>query len=222
MGKENSTEIFASFRHRNCSSLSLTRVSNNMPIELKKGAPLKKGINLTKLTDERGMALEQIYIGLGWDVTGPGIDLDASVACLTTSEKLLANEWFVFYNNLTSPDGQTIVHSGDNRTGQGEGDDESLRLDLTRIPPQVVKILLIISIHDANGKNFTNVQNAFFRIVNSKTNQETHRLDLSAGQAGQTECLIFAEVVREGNGWGIKPVCYSIPSLSALIGNIQV
>merc|ERR1719282_592679 len=178
-----------------------------MPINLKKG-----GINLTKLTDERGVALEQIYIGLDWD---------ACIACLTAQEKLLADEWFIFYNNLTSPDRQTIVHSGDNRSGQGEGDDEHIRINLSQVPPQVVKILLIISMHDAKGMNLSQVQNAFFRIVNSQNNQETHRLDLTSGQAGQTECLIFAEVVREQSGWAIKPVCYNIPSLSALLGNLQ-
>ena len=193
-----------------------------MPIQLQKGKPLSKGINLTKLTDERGQSLTQIYIGLGWDVQ-PGVncDLDASIAGLTAREKLLADEWFVFYNNLTSPDRQAIVHSGDNRTGEGEGDDESIKVDLTLIPPQITKLLLVVSLHDAQGKNFTHVNNAFFRIVDARTGKETHRLDLSAGQGGTTECLIFAEVVREGAGWGIKPVCYSIPSLSALIGNIQ-
>merc|ERR1712232_628870 len=182
---------------------------------------LQKGINLTKLQDSRGNGLSRIYIGLGWDVTGTGVDLDACVAGLTPNEKLLGDQWFVFYNNLKSPDGQAIVHSGDNKTGQGEGDDESIRIDLNLIPPQIAKLLLVISIHDAKGKNFTHVKNAFFRIVDMNTNQETHRLDLSSGQGGTTECLIFAELVREGPGWGIKPVCYQIPTLSALLGNIS-
>merc|ERR1712224_1188621 len=87
-----------------------------------------------------------------------------------------------------------------------KGDDESVRIDLTLVPPQVSKMLLVISIHDAQGKNFTHVQNAFFRIVDANTNQETHRLDLSSGQGGQTECLIFAEIIRQGPGWNISPV----------------
>merc|ERR1711862_952650 len=94
----------------------------------------------------------------------------------------------------------------------------SVRIDLTLVPPQVSKMLLVISIHDAQGKNFTHVQNAFFRIVDANTNQETHRLDLSSGQ---TECLIFAEIIRQGPGWNISPVCYAIPSLGALLGNLQ-
>uniref|UniRef100_A0A7S4MGL0 TerD domain-containing protein n=1 Tax=Vannella robusta TaxID=1487602 RepID=A0A7S4MGL0_9EUKA len=193
-------------------------LQHKMPINLKKG-----GINLTKLQDSRGVGLSQIYIGLGWDMA-PGngnIDLDACIAGLGANDKLLADEWFVFYNNLTSPDRVSIVHNGDNKTGQGDGDDESINIDLTKIPPQVVKLLVIISMHDAQGKNFTQVQNAFFRIVDANTKQETHRLDLSAGQGGTTECLIFAEIVRDQGGWSIKPVCFSVPSLGALLGNLQ-
>merc|ERR1712000_727587 len=193
-----------------------------MPIILEK-PKAGGGINLTKLTDARGAALTNIYIGLGWDVQqGVNCDLDACIAGLTAQEKLLSDQWFIFYNNLTSPDGgRAIAHSEDNRTGQGEGDDESIKIDLNAIPPQITKLLLVVSLHDAHGKNFTHVTNAFFRIVDMKTNQETHRLNLSSGEGGNTECLIFAEVVREGPGWGIKPVCYQIPSLSALLGNIQ-
>merc|ERR1711879_12669 len=169
------------------------------------------------------VGLSKIYIGLGWDMAqGAGnIDLDACVAGLGANDKLVADEWFVFYNNLTSPDRQSIVHNGDNKTGQGEGDDESVVIDLTKIPPQVVKLLLIVSMHEAQGRNFTQVQNAFFRVVDATTNQETHRLDLSAGQGGNTECLIFAEIVRDQGGWSIKPVCFSVPSLAALLGNLQ-
>merc|ERR1711862_634855 len=178
---------------------------------------------ISQNSDARGAALTNIYIGLGWDVQqGVNCDLDACIAGLTAQEKLLSDQWFIFYNNLTSPDGgRAIAHSGDNRTGQGEGDDESIKIDLNAIPPQITKLLLVVSLHDAQGKNFTHVTNAFFRIVGMKTNQETHRLNLSSGEGGNTECLIFAEVVREGPGWGIKPVCYQIPSLSALLGNIQ-
>mmetsp|Transcript_40721 Transcript_40721/g.62640 ORF Transcript_40721/g.62640 Transcript_40721/m.62640 type:complete len:190 (+) Transcript_40721:43-612(+) len=189
-----------------------------MPISLKKG-----GINLVKLEDASGVGLTRIHIGLGWDMApGSGnVDLDASIAGLGANDKLVADEWFVFYNNLTSPDRVSIVHNGDNKTGEGEGDDESISVDLTKIPPQVTKLLVIISMHDANGRNFTQVSNAFFRIVDANTNRETHRLDLSAGQGGTTECLIFAEIVRDGRSWAIKPVCFSVPSLAALIGNLQ-
>merc|ERR1712110_1315395 len=188
----------------------------NMPINLQKNS------GPSQLNNARGQALTNIYIGLGWDVaSGCNVDLDASVAGLGSNEKLLGNEWFVFYNNLSTPDRRSIVHSGDNRDGRGSGDDESIKIDLMSIPPQITKLLVIISMHDANGKNFTHVQNAFFRIVDTSSNQETHRCDLSAGQGGQTECLIFAEIVRAGPGWSINPVCYSIPSLGALLNNLQ-
>lgn len=183
---------------------------------------LQKGINLTKLQDSRGVGLQNIYIGLGWDMAqGVNLDLDACVACLGANDKLLADEWFIFYNNLQSPDRKAVVHSGDNRTGQGDGDDESIKIQLPAIPQNVAKLLLIVSLHDAQGKNFTHVQNAFFRIVDMNTNQETHRLDLSSGQGGTTECLIFAEIVRDQGGWSVKPVCFSVPSLGALLGNLQ-
>eukprot|EP01023_Acetabularia_acetabulum_P021665 TRINITY_DN21413_c0_g1_i1.p1 TRINITY_DN21413_c0_g1~~TRINITY_DN21413_c0_g1_i1.p1 ORF type:complete len:215 (+),score=26.68 TRINITY_DN21413_c0_g1_i1:30-647(+) len=187
-----------------------------MPINLAKGSAPRR------LENAQGAGLTNIYVGLGWDVGhNANIDLDASIAGLDARDKLPGSEWFVFYNNLTSPDRQSIVHSGDNRDGQGDGDDESIRINLAAIPPNITKLLVIISMHDAKGMNFTHVQNAFFRIVDMNTNQETHRLDLSAGQGGQTECLIFAEIIRTPNGWNISPVCYSIPSLSALLGNIQ-
>ena len=183
------------------------------PINLSKGGG---AISLAK-------TLSKLTVGLGWDmIRGRAeLDLDASIAGLTANSKLLQNEWFIFYNNLQSPDRRSVVHSGDNRTGQGEGDDESIKIDLNAVPQDISKLLLIISLHDANGLNFTSVRGAFFRIVDMNTNIETHRLDLSAGQGGSTECLIFAEIIRGPGGWSISPVCYSIPTLSALLGNLQ-
>eukprot|EP00012_Vannella_robusta_P004860 CAMPEP_0206195106 /NCGR_PEP_ID=MMETSP0166-20121206/7623_1 /ASSEMBLY_ACC=CAM_ASM_000260 /TAXON_ID=95228 /ORGANISM="Vannella robusta, Strain DIVA3 518/3/11/1/6" /LENGTH=187 /DNA_ID=CAMNT_0053612263 /DNA_START=28 /DNA_END=591 /DNA_ORIENTATION=- len=187
-----------------------------MPINLQKGSAPQQ------LRNAQGGNLSQIYIGLGWDMApNCKVDLDASVACLGANDKLAGSEWFIFYNNLTSPDRRAVCHSGDNRTGQGEGDDESIKIDLNAVPPNITKLLLVISMHDANGMNFTSVRGAFFRIVDMNTNQETHRLDLSSGQGGTTECLIFAEIIRTPQGWNISPVCYSIPTLSALLGNLQ-
>lgn len=187
-----------------------------MPIQL------KKGINLTKLTDGN-IPLSKIHLGLGWDLAqGAGnVDLDASVACFGANNKLVADEWFIFYNNLRSPDGgQSIVHNGDNKTG--EGDDESISIDLTRLPPEVVKVLIIVSMHNAQGRNFTMVQNAFLRVVDQNTNKETHRLELSSGQGGNTECLIFAVIVRDQGGWSIKPICFSVPSFDFFNNNVNI
>jgi tellurium resistance protein TerD len=186
-----------------------------MPINLQKGGP---AINLSKAN---GQALTNIYVGLGWDTDQSGVDLDASVACLTAQDKLLDNSFFIFYNNLRSPDG-SVVHSGDNRDGRGDGDDESIRINLAAVPPPIVKIILIVSMHNAGGRSFRNVKNAFFRIVDSATNQETHRCDLSAGQGGATECLVFAELLRQPQGWVVNPVCVSVPSLGAIVQNFSV
>lgn len=187
-----------------------------MPINLQKGGAPQQ------LRNNAGGGLTQIYIGLGWDmVPNCNVDLDASVAALGPNDKLAGDQWFVFYNNLRSPDGRAIVHNGDNRDGQGDGDDESISIDLNAVPQNVNKLLLIISMHDSKGMNFTQVRGAFFRIVDVNTKQETHRLDLSAGQGGTTECLIFAEIIRSPGGWSISPVCFSIPSLGALLGNLS-
>lgn len=187
-----------------------------MPINLQKGGGAQQ------LRNSGGGALSNIYIGLGWDMApNCNVDLDASVAVLGPNDKLLGDPWFVFYNNLKSPDGRAVVHQGDNRDGKGEGDDESILIDLNAIPPNSNKLLLIISMHDSKGMNFTQVRGAFFRIVDANTRQETHRLDLSAGQGGNTECLIFAEIIRGQGGWQISPVCYSIPNLGALLGNLS-
>merc|ERR1711907_154867 len=193
-------------------------IFSNMPINLQKGGP---AINLEKQgPGGQRSAMTSIYLGLGWDTDQSGVDLDASVACLTSNDKLLDRGFFVFYNNLRSPDGN-VVHSGDNRTGQGDGDDESIRINLQALPPQCVKILLIISINNANGRTFTNVRNAFFRIVDAGSNQETHRCNLSAGQGGNTECLVFAEILRSGQGWSINPVCVPVPTLGAIVNNFS-
>jgi tellurium resistance protein TerD len=185
-----------------------------MPINLQKGGP---AINLSK----GNQPLTEIYVGLGWDVEqGGAIDLDASVACLGHNDKLVADEFFVFYNNLKSPDG-SVVHSGDNKDGQGEGDDESIKINLAALPATVVKILLIVSISNANGKTFKNIKNAFFRIVDPLNNQETHRCDLSNLQNGNTECLVFAEIIRSPIGWAVNPVCVPVPTLQVIVNNFS-
>merc|ERR1712137_517757 len=189
-----------------------------MPINLQKGGG---PINLAKQGPGGQISqLTNIFIGLGWDCDAAGVDLDASVACLTSNDKLLNDQFFVFYNNLRSPDG-SVVHHGDNRTGQGDGDDESITINLAQMPPPVVKILLIVSMHQANGRTFNNVRNAYFRIVDTNSRQETHRCDLSSGQAGNTECLVFAELLRTPQGWAVKPVCIPIPTLSVIVNNFS-
>ncbi|KNE80328.1 chemical-damaging agent resistance protein C [Streptomyces fradiae] len=152
--------------------------------------------------------LTQVLVGLGWDArstTGAPFDLDAS-ALLCRDGRVLGDEYFVFYNNLTSPEG-SVEHTGDNLTGEGDGDDESLLLDLTKVPAQVDKIVFPVSIHDADvrGQTFGQVSNAFIRVVNQADGAELARYDLSEDASGET-AMIFGEVYRYGGEWKFRAV----------------
>lgn len=166
--------------------------------------------------------LSQITVGLGWDLLRgrADMDLDASIAGLTANSKLLQNEWFIFYNNLQSPNG-SVVHAGDARIGSGgQQDDESIDLDLTQIPPQIVKILVIVSIHNAGSRSFADLQHAYLRLIDKTNGKETHRLELN--QFGNNQCMVLAEINRNQRGWEISPVCLGVPSLDVLVNNIQL
>src|SRR5690349_5151268 len=132
---------------------------------------LSKGGNVS-LTKEAGPGgLNKVYAGLGWDIrttTGADFDLDASALLLDAGGKVLSDQHFVFYGNLTSPDG-TVAHTGDNLTGEGEGDDEVINMDLAGMAAEVDKIIVPVSIYEADsrGHNFGQVSNAFIRIVNA-------------------------------------------------------
>src|SRR5207253_5495425 len=123
--------------------------------------------------------LSAVLVGLGWDVrttTGADYDLDASALLLNGSGKVVSDAHFVFYNNLTSPDG-SVEHTGDNLTGEGEGDDESILINLAMVPPQVERIVFPVSIYEADvrGQSFGQVSNAFIRVVNQADNNELAR-----------------------------------------------
>ena len=135
-----------------------------MAISLQKGGRF----NLTKSEP----ALKKIYIGLGWDTqAGYNLDLDASVFMLNAAGKLPQDEFFVFYNNLKSPDG-AVQHTGDNRTGIGDGDDELIMAHLGLLDDRVAEILVVITMHDAATKrqNFGTVHNAYIRLVDVDSN----------------------------------------------------
>ena len=127
--------------------------------------------------------LSKILVGLGWDTnssdTGAEFDLDASAFLLGASGKVENEKNFVFYNNLTSADG-SVVHTGDNRTGEGEGDDEAIKIDLSKISPNVKEIDIVVTIHEANARrqNFGMVKNSFMRIVDERSGKEIARYDL--------------------------------------------
>ncbi|MFK0290792.1 TerD family protein [Streptomyces sp. NPDC090442] len=152
--------------------------------------------------------LTQITVGLGWDArstTGAPFDLDAS-ALLCGSGRVLGDEYFVFYNNLKSPEG-SVEHTGDNLTGDGEGDDETILIDLTQVPERVDAIVFPVSIHEADlrGQSFGQVSNAFIRVVNQADGGELARYDLSEDAAGET-AMIFGEVYRRNGEWKFRAV----------------
>lgn len=171
------------------------------------GVTLSKGGNVS-LTKE-APNLTAVSVGLGWDVrdtTGGDFDLDASAIGLDSNKKSVDDLFFVFYNNLRSPDG-AIEHTGDNRTGEGEGDDESIDIDLVALSPKVESIVFPVSIHDADslGQNFGQVVNAFIRVVDRADNRELARFDLSEDASTET-AMVFGELYRRGLEWKFRAI----------------
>ncbi|HEX8127008.1 MAG TPA: TerD family protein [Allosphingosinicella sp.] len=168
---------------------------------------LAKGANVSLSKEEPGLA--NIVIGLGWDTRatdGEGFDLDASAFLLGETGKVRGDHDFIFYNQLRSSDG-SVEHTGDNRTGEGDGDDEQIKVDLSRVPADVHKAAVVVTIHEgeARRQNFGMVQNAFMRIVNAATGREISRYDLSEDYSIET-ALIFGEVYRHGGEWKFRAV----------------
>ena len=175
-----------------------------MAINLSKG----ERISLEKVSP----GLVQIFIGLGWDInvtdTGGDFDIDASLFLLDSNDKLISDKHFIFYNNLTSPDPEKSVQQrGDNRTGAGEGDDEIVDVNLKTVPPEVTKMALTVTIHEAEKRhqNFGQVSNAFVRIVNSEKEEEIIRYDLTEDFSVET-ALIMAELYRKDGEWRMNAV----------------
>ncbi|MCH5671499.1 TerD family protein [Streptomyces gilvus] len=171
------------------------------------GVSLGKGGNVSLSKEAPG--LSAVLVGLGWDVrttTGADYDLDASALLLNASGKVASDLHFVFYNNLTSPDG-SVEHTGDNLTGEGEGDDESIKVNLAAVPPEIDRIVFPVSIHeaDARGQSFGQVRNAFIRVVNQANGQEIARYDLSEDASSET-AMLFGELYRHGGEWKFRAV----------------
>ena len=168
---------------------------------------LNKGGNVSLSKSDPG--LRKISVGLGWDVRateGAGFDLDASVFLLTDSGRVRSDSDFIFYNNLRSADG-SIEHTGDNLTGEGEGDDEQIRVDLSAVPADIAKLAFSVTIHDAEARrqNFGQVSTAFIRVVNSETDNEIVRYDLSEDASTET-AMVFGEVYRNSGEWKFRAV----------------
>jgi tellurium resistance protein TerD len=172
-----------------------------MAISLQKGG----NVNLSK----EAPGLTKLLVGLGWDARstdGAAFDLDGAVFLLNAQGKVRSDADFVFYNNLKSADG-AVVHSGDNTTGAGEGDDETLNIDLSKVSADVDKIAVCVTIHEAEARrqNFGMVSKAYVRCVNAGDNKEIARYDLS--EDGSTEsAMIFGEVYRAGTDWKFRAI----------------
>ena len=154
--------------------------------------------------------LKNIKVGLGWDAnatdTGAEFDLDASLFLVGKDGKVLSDSHFIFYNNATSPDG-AVVHQGDNRTGEGDGDDEVIEIDLSKVAPEVDKIIFTVTIDEADsrGQNFGQVNNSFIRILNQAGEVEITKYELDEDYSSET-AINFGELYRKNNGWNFKAV----------------
>ena len=168
---------------------------------------LSKGGNVSLSKEAPG--LKAILIGLGWDARatdGGDFDLDASAFLLKEDGKVRSDSDFIFYNNLKSADG-SVEHTGDNLTGEGEGDDEAIKVSLDKVPQDVQRISVTVTIHDAESRrqNFGMVSNAFIRVVNQADNKEIARFDLSEDMSTET-AMIFGDLYRHNNEWKFKAV----------------
>ncbi|NJK38972.1 MAG: TerD family protein [Oscillatoriales cyanobacterium RM2_1_1] len=173
-----------------------------MSINIRKG----ERINLAK----EAPGLIKAGIGLGWDVnatdTGAPFDLDASVFMLGSDGKIPQDEYFVFYNNLISPD-QAIHHLGDSRTGEGGGDDETIEIDLTKINPTIEELIFVVTIHDADQRrqNFGQVRNSFIRIYDAVTSTEVIKYDLEEDFSREA-AVEFGRLYKKTGEWRFQAV----------------
>ncbi|MCA5932376.1 TerD family protein [Pectobacterium versatile] len=172
-----------------------------MAVSLVKGG----NVSLTKEAPTMNIAM----VGLGWDsrvTDGQAFDLDASVFMVGEDGKVLSDANFIFFNNKLSPCA-SVEHQGDNRTGEGDGDDEQVKIHLAKVPAEVKKLVFSVTIYDAEGRkqNFGMVSNSFMRVYNNDTGAEIARFDLSEDASTET-AMIFGELYRNGTEWKFKAV----------------
>jgi tellurium resistance protein TerD len=172
-----------------------------MAISLTKGS----NVNLSK----ESPGLNKIVVGLGWDARvtdGAAFDLDASAFLVKMDGKVRSDNDFCFYNNKVVADG-AVKHAGDNLTGAGDGDDETVKIELAKIPADLDKVVFAVTIHEAETRkqNFGQVSHAFIRVVNEENGQEIARYDLSEDASVET-AMIFGEIYRIGTEWKFKAV----------------
>ena len=172
-----------------------------MAVSLVKGG----NVSITKEAPTMNIAMA----GLGWDARvtdGQGFDLDASVFMVGEDGKVLNDSSFIFFNNKLSACG-SVEHQGDNRTGEGDGDDEQIKIDLAKVPAEVKKLVFAVTIYDAEARkqNFGMVSNSYMRIYNNDNGTEIARFDLSEDASTET-AMIFGELYRHGAEWKFKAV----------------
>jgi tellurium resistance protein TerD len=168
-----------------------------MAINLQKGQ--RESINAPKFT-----------VGLGWDTnsssTGTAYDLDASIFVMGDNKKILSDSHFVFYNNPKTPDG-AVEHTGDNLTGDGDGDDEQIKVDLSKIDAKASEICIVVTIHDAEVRkqNFGQVRNSYIRIFDSNSNAELLKYELEEDFSIET-AIEFGRIYKRGTDWKFEAV----------------
>lgn len=167
---------------------------------------LSKGGNVSLSKEAPG--LDAVMVGLGWDVRatdGQDFDLDASAFLLKGDGKVRADTDFCFYNNKDI--GGAVIHQGDNRTGEGDGDDEQIKIVLSKVPAEIEKVAIAVTIHEGEqrGQSFGQVSNAFIRIVNEQGGSEIVRYDLSEDASVET-AMILGEVYRNAGEWKFRAV----------------
>jgi tellurium resistance protein TerD len=172
-----------------------------MTVNLTKGG----NVSLTK----QAPGLGAVAVGLGWDARttdGNAFDLDASAIVCDENGKALSDQHFVFFNNLTSPDG-AVQHTGDNKTGEGAGDDEQINVNLAGLAPPAARVIFPVSIYEdaANSQTFGQVRNAYIRVVNQGDGTELARYDLSEDASTET-AMVFGELYRNGDEWKFRAV----------------
>ncbi len=172
-----------------------------MAISLKKGG----NVSLSKTTPN----LKNVLIGLGWDArstSGEDFDLDASIFMIGANGKVRSDADFIFYGQLRSVCG-SVEHTGDNRTGDGDGDDEAVKVGLDKIPAAIERLVVAVTIHEAEVRrqNFGMVSGAFIRLVNMSDNTEIVRFDLSEDASVET-AMIFGEIYRREGEWKFRAV----------------
>ncbi len=173
-----------------------------MPVSLQKG----QKVSLTK----ENPGLSKVVVGLGWDVnafdSGGDFDLDASAFLLTDSGKVSTQEDFVFFGNLSHPSG-SVQHMGDNLTGAGDGDDEQIKVELSKVPGNITKIAFTVTIYkpEERRQNFGQISNAFIRIYNEETGEEMLRYDLGEDFSIET-AAVFGELYKNGSEWKFNAI----------------